>query len=389
MARVPLTLLAQDPLTGNAIAGATAQILDRSTGAAIPTAQLFTSEAGGGTEAANPVAIPAAGFKVVWITRRRVEIVWTGGNLAGVHEFKNLVPADDAGVDAAFLDPAAFPPIDALGEGVENTVDAVFTRSSATAVNINAPSGGRRIWVRDANGLLVPTNPAGQNFTGIVATTVAGTFRLDQITVDSTGVIRYRAGTTQAAGITLDNRTGAFVLPAGERLLHDFLVASTGVQVVTSNTTRDRRPWARPGVRVLQRVAGPFTRLSNVAAAIDATNLQRRVEFSQGVLALELRGVVSFNSGATPDTVSFAVQVTSAGAVTTLESVGWQITPSPTNNAANSFTLHWEVLPSDFANGSLLFNPVWNATNNFTATLNNVRFRIDELLPAPVNNGTA
>ena len=144
-----------------------------------------------------------------------------------------------------------------------------------------------------------------------VITAADGTHpRIDQVIVevkdhhhDSGGsnIARTRvlAG-TPTSGATLDNRTGAAALPSSAVRLADVLVAASDTAISTSEI-RDRRPWARGASWAYKRTAGDYAVTSNgTYVALDATNLQQRMEFSgNGPIEVSVAGSVFENNAPT------------------------------------------------------------------------------------------
>lgn len=96
MARVPVLILAADPATGNAIAGASATVKNRATGA---TVTLYTGEVGA-TTIANPLVTDAYGRAQAWADRAAFRIDYTASGLTAWSEYRDIGPSSDAGVDA-------------------------------------------------------------------------------------------------------------------------------------------------------------------------------------------------------------------------------------------------------------------------------------------------
>lgn len=179
------------------------------------------------------------------------------------------------------------PAPDLLQAGVVQSGDCALTINTTTQVTIAA---GVAVWVRNASGLLVRTQPVS-TVLGSIPVASASNFRLDQVVVDSAGVVTRLAG-TQGTTVTLANRTGFAAIPAGSQLLHDLLVSSTGV--VAANV-RDRRSWAGGAYSRIKRTANAagandYTTALTAAGNIDATNLSMRVECSGVPLRMILRG---------------------------------------------------------------------------------------------------
>lgn len=129
--------------------------------------------------------------------------------------------------------------------------------------------------------------------------------RLDQIVLrvydddaDASGTYTARleviAG-VPTVGATLDNRLGAAALPASAMRLADVLVpAAFAGPLVTATHIRDRRPWARGAYSRTVQLAGADYAVSGTSfAALDATNLQKRIECSGKPLRVEFRAVAT------------------------------------------------------------------------------------------------
>jgi hypothetical protein len=95
--------------------------------------------------------------------------------------------------------------------------------------------------------------------------------------------IRVVAG-TPTSGATLNNRSGAAVKPGSAIVLADVLVPASDTSISNSQI-RDRRPWARGAFSAMSTTTS-YT--ATTQAALDTTNLQRRLEISSGLVRVSL-----------------------------------------------------------------------------------------------------
>lgn len=370
--RAPLLLIAQDPATGNAVPGATARLRDDSVipPADLDPSEIFTDRDGAGTVPANPVVTDANGMAMVFLERRQLRIEWSHG----ITTFVDVLPAGDGGIDAGAIDPAGLPPADALQEGVVGATDLTVTRNSSSQVTLDAG----RIWIRTPAGVLVPVTLTGSTVLSGIPPATGSNKRLDQVTVDYTGTVRYRQGTTEATGVTIDNRTGAHVLPAGERVVEDLLITSSGVVAGAANM-RDRRPWARGARFTYVRTSGNITMVTNATTPVDATNMAPRLELSGVPLVVELIGTVV---GAASGTPNFALQIDGLDVAGALHDF------SATSGGYIAIPGRWEI-PSPSA-GSHVIRPTYTsgqAHSIYADTTRHLQFRIYEDIRATASNG--
>jgi hypothetical protein len=174
---------------------------------------------------------------------------------------------------------------DAIMSGILVAADCALTVNSITQVTIAA--GTCYVSTGGSTSPVVRTTPTSTVLSGIPAAS-AGNFRLDQVVINTAGVISRLAG-TEGAAVTLANRTGAAAIPSGSILLHDMLVPNAGV---TTGNCRDRRPWAlgfyfRGGMVAVQ----PPTTL-----AVDtAFNIRAEGHLSR-VFEIQITGLVQSNT---------------------------------------------------------------------------------------------
>jgi len=105
MARVPLFISVADPATGSAIAGATATVKHRVSGA---NATLYAGETGA-TTAANPLVTDATGRAQAFVDRAPLRIDYAGGGLTAFTENRDIGPSTDRGIDTLLLPQGALP----------------------------------------------------------------------------------------------------------------------------------------------------------------------------------------------------------------------------------------------------------------------------------------
>lgn len=157
-------------------------------------------------------------------------------------------------------------------------------------------------------------NSASFDVSGIPANS-SGFPRIDQViarildhTHDNSGLRKWRleyvAG-TGTSGATLDNRTGAVSdVGLGNNWLRlaDALIPNGAVSVLAANI-RDRRPWARGALNSITRNANAaagsnYSTTSGALVAMDATNLNPRIECSGNPLRVEFHFMYSSSSAA-------------------------------------------------------------------------------------------
>jgi hypothetical protein len=174
---------------------------------------------------------------------------------------------------------------DLLQPGVLVGTDCALTVTDPTHVHI-APSP--RLFVMSAGGVLVPTAPAA---TDITIPAIAANPRLDQIVIDTAGVVSRIAG-AETAGANIVNRNGHGAVPAGSQLLHDLLIDGSGV-VADANHVRDRRGWAKGAhYNYWANNLADYTTNSTSWIEIDSANLAARVEIQSGIFDVVLDGVL-------------------------------------------------------------------------------------------------
>lgn len=269
--------------------------------------------------------------------------------------------------------------------GVLASTDCALTVNSITQVTIAAG----RVYLTSAAGGLIRTAPVSTVLSGIVAAS-ASNFRLDEVVVNSAGVVSILTG-TQGTTVTLANRLNAVAVPAGSQLLHDMLVTSGGVLVAN---VRDRRPWARGGyARILRNAnaaaGNDYTTTSSTLVDIDATNLAIRMECSGVPVRFSLHGR---GANATANSfMGFAYSIDGAliDGVTSVQSMYGGHGSIAGGEIAIAFS--WEYAP---AAGSHLFKPQWLASAATTANLY-VRatipliMKVEEITRPSANNGTS
>lgn len=167
------------------------------------------------------VAVSDAGGNITWQAGAPTSGV-AGGGLVGSYPNPQVLGFSDAWQPGILAD--------RHGDLVVNSVSQVTVKAGI-------------FWVLDATSILTRCSAAADTVLAGIPAAAASNFRLDQLVVDSTGVVSRLAG-TQGTTVTLDNRTGAASIPAGSMLLWDLLVTSTGV---TSANSWDRRTWAAQG----------------------------------------------------------------------------------------------------------------------------------------------
>lgn len=165
------------------------------------------------------------------------------------------------------------------------------------------------------------------------------------------GRIRVISG-TPSVGATVDNRTGAAVLPNTCMRLADVLVpAGFAGPFVAGTHIRDRRPWARGINRLLKRNTGAssddYTRTGG-DAIVDGTNLAPRLECSGVPLEISWRGQASIDTAGA--SMAWGMRMDAA----TFDG-GPEFTMLPTQaNIPLGFNIEWELVPTP---GSHSFAP--------------------------------
>lgn len=194
---------------------------------------------------------------------------------------------------------------------------------------------------------------------------------------------------TATAGATLDNRNGATALPNSAMRLADVLIPTSAASVLAANI-RDRRPWARGYFdRSYQLTGADYSIASSTPAAIDTTNLQRRVECSGKPLRVVF---IPDLVGGNANSVYAVVQPRIDGAVTGVGTGGSTLVTQQANVTIGSgpAEAEWVLLPTP---GSHLITMYWWAFNG-TATIQRgtdygVLFYLEEILRDPANNGVS
>lgn len=271
---------------------------------------------------------------------------------------------------------------DALQAGVLGATHCALTVDSASQVTVAAGV----VWV-NASGVLVCTTPVSTVLGSIPA---AVNNRIDQVVVDSAGVVTRLAGTSDLAGNTLaanpQTGGGRATVPAGSKLLHDIQVTSAGVQAANR---RDRRPWARGAFRRILRNAnaggGQDYVPGSALAAIDATNLTVRIECSGAPVRLSFQGRAGVPNATTIVMAAYidGTPVDGAG------SVGEGIAGfGNSGNGAADFNLSWDQVTIPPA-GSHIFAPAWRSSGGGLLYARNVipvNFTIEELVRQDADN---
>lgn len=187
---------------------------------------------------------------------------------------------------------------------------------------------------------------------------------------------------TATSGATLDNRTGAPALPSSATLLADVLVPAAAASIIAGNI-RDRRKQAMGALRrIAVSTGGNRTTASATLVAVDATNLNPRLECSGVPIRMTLHGLHTSSASGTQGYAIFVDAVptdsiTTSGALAVAVSGGAQSCP-PTMT----------TIP---AAGSHLIGPAWLSSAAGTATLTvsttfPLTMLIEELIRPSVDN---
>lgn len=163
--------------------------------------------------------------------------------------------------------------------------------------------------------------------------------------------VRYLAGTA-TTGATRDNPVGAPALPANAVRLG--IVEVPAVDTTISNgQIRDRRPWARGARQTITRTSADYTISSTTTAAVDAVNLNTRIECSGAPIKLSLRGAIA------ADAVASAVAILQHRMDGAVINGGSEHPVKPIQASATipvGFDYEVEIVPTP---GSHVFAPYW------------------------------
>jgi hypothetical protein len=195
--------------------------------------------------------------------------------------------------------------------------------------------------------------------------------------------VRVVAGTA-TAGATLDNRLGAASLPSSCMQLADVLVPATDT-AISNSQIRDRRKWARGAYKRTVLTSGALTTSSATFVAMDATNLNHRIECVGNPVRMSVRGAFSHSSAGAAIVVGVAID----GATPTTRHQIILASASTNYSDVAVFTL----LP---AAGSHMLAPHWFASPATPATATvqasaafGLEFEIEELVRQnTANNAT-
>lgn len=171
-----------------------------------------------------------------------------------------------------------------LGVGVGGQRDFRATQAGAGSLTLNVGTPGismRAVLPGDGNGGTQRYDYNGAQLTATIGAANATNPRIDMVTlaggstIDDPNPQVIVVPGVASAGATLDNRTGAAVLPAGRILLADVLVAANATQILTA-AIRDRRDFFSAGVvpvpnqqsdsMILESLGGIFSGLQTVTA---------------------------------------------------------------------------------------------------------------------------
>lgn len=279
--------------------------------------------------------------------------------------------------------PSGGPP-SSLQNGVVLATDCALsstTVASSTGVITLTLAAANPIWIV-VSGLLTPVTYAGVTGGTVTPSTLPATtkFRVYGLEIDSAGALQQVTGTDQTTQALALANTPATT--SGRVRVADLVILNTA-GVYTLSITRDRRPWARGAYNRINRTqnaaaGNDYSTTSASLVAIDATNMQARVECSGVPLRISLRGTVSMTAG----TATFQMNMDAAE----LESANaWDATTSNT-----PLTITWDALP---ATGSHLFTPMWSTGGTVTmfaraTSPGECQFIIEEIVRQNSNNGT-
>jgi hypothetical protein len=288
---------------------------------------------------------------------------------------------------------------DGLQEGVLAAGDFMVTqRASSANMSVDIASGSARVQgdtVTEQG--LYRAGPHAGVINEVIAA-ASGSPRVDQVILEVQDNVHDGSAGNEArvrvlqggptAGATLANRAGVAALPANALLLADVLVG-VGAVSITNAVIRDRRKWARGACRVITRnqnaaAGNSYTTTSLSPVAIDATNLNPRIECSGAPVRITLRGIGAHSQA----DAQWGLQLRIDGVQITDQEYRLLSRGAGTNNA---FDLSWVTTP---AAGSHLFAPYYYAGSaSGTVTLNAqagfaLEFVVEEIIRQNTANNT-
>jgi hypothetical protein len=164
------------------------------------------------------------------------------------------------------------PDLVALQHGVGKGGGA--SRLDATTVRVTAGKG----WIKQASGLLRPVSWAQTDVN--IPLPAAGLRRIDQVAVDSNGVVSRLAGLAEGAAYSLNGRENAAPLPVGSLRIGDVVtIQSDGGMLSTDGNIRDRRQWAK-GAHGWNRMTSDGGLTNVPVAGSELVPLRLRLEMS-------------------------------------------------------------------------------------------------------------
>lgn len=292
--------------------------------------------------------------------------------------------------------------LDPLQEGAKGAADLKVAPGAALSVDV--PAGvcfvqGDSIFDQGLYRCALDATINSAAFAGGAIPAAHATLpRIDQIIarvydqdVDGSGQRLWRpevlAGTA-TAGATLDNRTGATALPATAMRLCDLLTpAAFAGPYVQATHIRDRRPFARGFYRRLtQKAGGDYSITSTSEAAIDATNLQMRVECTGVPLRVKF-GPARIAHNTAGQFFVFTPRVDGAIPTEIDSTAGGHTVQVPSTGVGASSAPFWDLV---LAAGSHLITMYARTTAGtgtvFRGTGGHVEFEVQELLRQDVSN---
>lgn len=212
MARVPVLIAVADT-SGNALAGISATVKNRASGANVV---LYAAETGP-TTVANPLTTDAYGRGLAWADRAPLRIDYAGTGIASYTEHRDLGPSSDGGVDALMLAAGVGTPAIVTSlpgspvDGQEVVYAADATNGIYWLLKYVAAMAGSYKWVYlggDALMALVDTSQTTTSATYIDLATVgpsvtvplAGDWRIEYGARIGDGNMSYAIGGTAASG---------------------------------------------------------------------------------------------------------------------------------------------------------------------------------------------
>jgi hypothetical protein len=250
-----------------------------------------------------------------------------------------------------------------IQEGVVNAGDLMVTQRGAGAnpsVDVAAGTGWVKIDSGTRNGLCHVTSDAVAN---VVVTAAHATLpRVDQLILryndtsiptgsGNTPTLEILTGTaTASANLDANRSPSAAALPNDCMRLADILVPG-GAGSITNANIRDRRPWARGVFSRIQRnqnaAAGSDYTPPASLAAIDVTNIDRRVELSGAPVRIGLIAIAQHAS----TNGEIVTQITS--------NLGGSVGSVPSGVSSGADSMRWHTTSAGSAEFAIHHHHIW------------------------------